>query len=483
AILQAYIQICRQLRIQGIDDGDVDFSVFHGLPQVIQKDRHIFNIWREELGGLTPKLDESDKVVYLLSKLALEIYPLFLIKTSVAGRLFSHTYFHISSSLYKLPEQNVLFKEIINDTSLKKMFSNIGKNEIDTTGYFMASSGRGGDLQLAGLPSTIITTAYELMRLRGELSQESLISSITKVVEIMRSVAEGELVQVPVFVGFHNVGFDGFDSLDTDWGLLRSYNEGVLELIPPTVKPSTGGSSNHILGFVLESKYPYKVDFNVVTESKSWPPELNQARDHLVNLQENLGLTFTIAIERTPPVGITPAWTLIVDPLSSGTTISWNPRLNSPVSFYICNVNDKNSIRKWCSTINNIEDSKIRIAIRRILSSINERMNPIDGFVDSVIAWENLFGGNAELSFRISSAIARLLKDDEESRHALQKKIVDFYNDRSKIVHGVKEITHEEAVNKRNECLGIALSCLRALYRTKPELISDPERAKKLILQ
>lgn len=358
AILQAYIQFCRQLRIEGIDQGDVDFSVFHGLPQLIQNGRHIFNIWREELGGLTPKL-----------------------------------------------------------------------------------------------------------------------------VEIMRLVAEGELVRVPVFVGFHNVGFDGFDSLNTDCGLLRSYNEGLLELIPPEARPSTLSESNHILGFVLESEYPYKVDFNVDGESKNWPPELNQARDHLVNLQENLSLTFAIAIERTPPVGITPAWTLIIDPLSSGTSISWNPRTNSPVPFYLCNVDNQNSIRNWSSMISNIDDSKIRIAIRRVLSSINERMNPIDGFIDSVIAWENLFGGNAELSLRISAAIARLLKDDEESKHALQKKIVDFYNERSKIVHGVKEITHKEAANKRNECLGIALSCLRALYRTKPELIPGPERAKKLILK
>ena len=59
---------------------------------------------------------------------------------------------------------------------------------------------------------------------------------------------------------------------------------------------------------------------------------------------------------------------------------------------------------KQGSTINATDDSKIRIAIRRVLSAINERMNPVDGFVDVIIAWENLFGGNAELSFRISTA-------------------------------------------------------------------------------
>ena len=30
-VLSDFIQICRQLRTQSIDQGDVDFSVFHGL--------------------------------------------------------------------------------------------------------------------------------------------------------------------------------------------------------------------------------------------------------------------------------------------------------------------------------------------------------------------------------------------------------------------------------------------------------------------
>jgi hypothetical protein len=106
-------------------------------------------------------------------------------------------------------------------------------------------------------------------------------------------------------------------------------------------------------------------------------------------------------------------------------------------------------------------DGKIRIAIRRILSSINGRMNPIDGFVDSVIAWENLFGGDAELSYRISISISKLLEESQQRRLELQKKIVNYYKDRSKIVHGVKDITHAEAVRKRNECLAIALAAIK----------------------
>jgi len=100
-------------------------------------------------------------------------------------------------------------------------------------------------------------------------------------------------------------------------------------------------------------------------------------------------------------------------------------------------------------------------------------------------AWENLFGANAELSYRISISISKLLEASFEDRLKLQKEIVDFYNDRSNIVHGLKEISYEDAEQKRNRCLQIALLSLRELYKNHPELIKDTksaDRSKKLAL-
>jgi len=51
-VLNDFIAICRKLRIEHIDKGDVDFSVFYTLPQIIQDDKHIFNVWHEKLGGI-----------------------------------------------------------------------------------------------------------------------------------------------------------------------------------------------------------------------------------------------------------------------------------------------------------------------------------------------------------------------------------------------------------------------------------------------
>ena len=483
-VIENFIQICRQYRIQSIDQGDVDFLVMHSLPQLFQGEKHLFNVWREQLGGELLSIEVEDRVVYLVSCLALELYPLFLIKPPRTMRHFTNTFSHISTALYKLNAHKELFGIIVKDDSLKNIFSTIGENDMDTTGNYTASTGRGGGIQLSVFPATLISNAYELMQLRGSISQEALLQAIEEVISMVRNVADGKTISVPVFIGFHNLGLENIDFLDIEWGKIRGYKQEIIDLIPQEARPSNLSGENKTLGFILESEYPYKVDFSPINEDKKreWPPELEQARSKLDNAQENLSLTFALAIDRKPPIGINPAWTLIVDPISQGTNISWSNKPRSPVPYYLLSSDASDSIKYWSSIIESTKDEKIRIAIRRILSSINERTNPIDGFVDSVIAWENLFGANAELSYRISISISKLLESSPEDRLALQKKIVKFYNDRSQIVHGSKEISHQDALQKRDQCLNIALSSLRRLYEEHQELIMDTDRSKKLAL-
>ena len=484
-VLKDFIQICRQLRIQSIDQGDVDLLIMPATYKFFQGEKHMFNVWREQLGGELRTIEVEDRVINLASCLALEIYPLFLIKPPHNRHYFTNTFSHISLALYNLSAHNELCSEILKDDSLKKIFSNIGENDMDTTGYYMASTGRGGGIQLSTFPATLISNAYELMQLRGLISQEALLQAIEKVINMVREVANGKTIHAPIFVGFHNLGLENIDLIDIKWGKIRGYNPEMLYLIPQEARPSNLGGENKTLGFILESEYPYKVDFSPLNEDGKFvfPPELEQARSKLDNALENLSLTFALAIERDPPVGINVAWTLIVDPISHGTNISWWNRPRSPMPYYLLNSDSSESIKYWSSIITLSNDEKIRIAIRRILSSMNERANPIDGFVDSVIAWENLFGGNAELSYRISISISKLLKVSPEDRLALQKKIVKFYNERSQIVHGSKEISYEDAKQKRNECLQIALSSLRKLYENHQDLIEDTDRSKKLALE
>ena len=76
------------------------------------------------------------------------------------------------------------------------------------------------------------------------------------------------------------------------------------------------------------------------------------------------------------------------------------------------------------------------VAIRRTISGMTSRGDPSDALVDLVIGWENLFGADQELSFRISASIAAILGADAPQRRRLQKQCGQIYTDRSKIVHG-----------------------------------------------
>ena len=483
-VLKSFILICRQRRIQSIDQVDVDSHIMYILSQIFLGETHLFNVWREQLGGKLLTIEVEDRVVNLASCLALELYPLFLIKPPRSRHHFANTFSDISLALYKLSAHKELFSEILKDDSLKNFFSNIGENDMDTTGSYMASTGKGGGIQLSIFPKTLISNAYELMQLRGLISQDALLQAIEEVINMVRDVANGKTIHVPVFVGFHNVGLENIDLIDIKWGKIRGYNPEMLDLIPQEVRPSSSGDKNKTQGLILESEYTYKVDFSPQNEEKCvWPPELEQARSNLDYAKENLSLIFALAIERDPPVGISVAWTLIVDPINYGTNISWSNRSTFPMPYYLLSSDSSESVKYWSSKINTSKDENIRIAVRRILSSINERTNPIDGFIDSVIAWENLFGGNAELSYRISISISKLIERNLEKRLKLQKEIVNLYNKRSRIVHGSENISYEDAEQKRNRCLEIALSSLKKLYEIYPDLIKDTNRSKKLALE
>lgn len=481
-VLLRFIKICRQLRVRDIDDGDVDLSMIYSLPRILQDDRHVFNLWREELGGERFNIDVHDPVVFSATKIALEIFPIFLMNRPGNGNYFLESISHLNILIHSLSEGKKLIAGIMADPSLSKLFNNAAKSEMEAQCEYMASSGRGGVFQLAVFPASLISNSYELMKLRGNVSRDALLLSIAETVEMLRVLAEGNQVEVPAFIGFHNVGLDDFSEIEIEGGKIRGYNEEILSLIPTEARPSSLAGENKVLGLILEYRYPYSVVLGEQKNDDKWPPELEQLKKRLGLVGENLALTLALAVNRDPAIGINQAWNLVFDPLCQGVNISWRYGVRSPMPYYLLKKSEVDAVSHWYKTINETEDGKIRLAIRRILSSINDRTSPIDAFIDSIISWENLFGGNAELSYRISISIAKLLKEKPEERSELQRKIVKYYSERSKVLHGVEEMSSELATKKRDECIRIALDAMKKLYAEHRDLISNPERARVLAL-
>jgi hypothetical protein len=151
--------------------------------------------------------------------------------------------------------------------------------------------------------------------------------------------------------------------------------------------------------------------------------------------------------------------------------------------YYRANDVDAKAVADWALMLSSTDDSRIQVAQRRILSALSQRSDPVDGFVDAIVAWENLFGSReGELRFRITMAMASLLAGSVEERLTLQDRLKKLYDERSAVVHGGKELNSEEAREQRNTSLSLVLAALRRLYRDFPQWINDPDRARKIVL-
>lgn len=208
AVLNQFIDICRQLRLQGLDDGDVDFHVLHSLPQMFIEDKHLFSVLHETMGGAIKYVEHDDKIVHILNRLATKLFPLFLIKFSSRASYFQKMHDHIRTSIYHLPEYKELCSEIMADPILSTIFDEIGENAIQTYGSYSASTGQGGGVQLATLPQTLFINSYELMRMRGFLNLSEFSQAAEFNVNVLRDAVLGQVVEVPAFIGLRNTSID-----------------------------------------------------------------------------------------------------------------------------------------------------------------------------------------------------------------------------------------------------------------------------------
>lgn len=483
-IFEAYIQMCVDLRARNTNSHDPQYSLVHSLSYQIQNERHVFSLWREELGGVYPKLDQTDRLKYALSNLALHTYPILLLHPAspFPPYIGNFTTFPQSPGIAK--SYNDLIQEISGDVSLGKIFSPIDQARRDTVTYF-SNAGRGGSILLRTFPETIVIKTYEACQLENRVSMEDYVSMLSKSVDLYRAIAEGKSVDVPVYIGFHNIGFMDITELDTSLGTLKAYSEGVYDLLPSECRPSTlGGEGREVLGLILKTKLSYKVWLDKSRDEKKWNSAVTAVFSNLDDIEKNLCLAITLAVNRTPPVSATRVWTFIWDPISLGANLSYKLNALSPMHHHLLDANDCASVSKWCDRIVERASRNLTIAFHRITSCISERLNPVDGFIDAVIALESMFGTSSttELKFRMSMGIAKLLESDYGRRVELQKIVSDLYDDRSKIVHGAKTVSPAEATVMRNSAVDIALRCLRVLFEAKTELLSSNDRSKQILL-
>jgi hypothetical protein len=246
-------------------------------------------------------------------------------------------------------------------------------------------------------------------------------------------------------------------SIETKWGILRPWRETDSLVFSGFVdhQPDRGS----VLDTVVE------MDLNVL-------PDDDPGRIHIAMLDDERWQRLALALLLAQPAdkaSPTEPWAIMQEQvLAPGANGGSAQRFRKGPSFAAEHVSE---ISSWLERVANPALS--RIAVFRLTSMV-QRFDNVDAFIDGVIVWENLFGtgDTQELSYRVSTNMACVLSDDNAARVPLQAELKKLYTLRSRVVHGGRHLSAAEAGTTRARAQVLTIEAMQRLLANHAELVS-----------
>lgn len=485
AALSQLIPLAERVAQQRLDQPgypiSLSLSVLGSVPE--GADTSIGNLVRLSAGGVIEQpeaISDDDQVLASLHRLARDAYPQLLVPSEEAS------WQHRDLSFFRHPGRSDLQNAVHDDPQLSAMYPS-EDGELGRQGYVVNSLGRGGTVQSVMFAETVVRAAWDLASMSTAVpSLGSLYRALEESVEVLRRALAGLSTETKALFAF--TGFTtGGRTVETPWGVLRPIAAAERAAAPPSLEGGVSGTDaggrsvtvSYSGEVVLDAKVPFGLSAHGWQPGEETPdfPAFTQLDGARVmrRCSEGVQLALLLAVDR--PVGQWPtarfAWHWIADPTSHGRSMGWADPRTSP-GFMPTELSEDEcaALRRWCGLVEAHWLPQVDIAVRRLLSAAQVRNDAADRLVDSVIAWENLFGtSEGEPRLRISSAMAWLLAETVAERTHLQKEIKQLYDDRSKIVHG-GTFDQSAIADKANRAVELARSCLRALFADRSEILA-----------
>lgn len=177
---------------------------------------------------------------------------------------------------------------------------------------------------------------------------------------------------------------------------------------------------------------------------------------------------------------LVPTWRGLDEPFNHGTALSWrDPRHGTGITPTQLTDAEADAWAEWYDKLNTPHVAKIELALTRILRAIAERREPSDVLIDSVIAWERLFGTKeGEPTFRVTSCLAKLLADGLDERLKLKAQLGKIYTLRSDVVHGNRVLERDDYA-LCYEALDKAIEAVRVLLADRQDILRLPDGARR----
>jgi hypothetical protein len=395
-------------------------------------------------------------------------------------------------SLYQHPARRVLEAALLEDSALARLFPD-DEPGLGRRGFVYNSLGRGATIQSVMFSETVIAAAWDLAQMTNDdPSLENLLVAIGSNVDTIREAVTGGSPLVPARLVFTGMAADPGTKVTTPWGTLRLMSDIERRAAPASLEGAVSGTDHdgksvtvsYAGELVLDAYVPYQLAIRPMADLESdehlWPSMPGAAQ--IMRQVDAFRLAVLLSVDRPPGSWVTArlSWHWLADPLSPGRSIGWSDVRSAPGFMpYHLTVEDCEQVTAWASRIEAHWKPQIDIAVRRVLSAAHARTDSADRLVDSVIAWENLFGtSKGEPRLRVSAAMAWLLEPDTQGRLTRQDQLKRLYDDRSKIVHGAK-FDERQLGERANDALAVARSTLQILFRDRPDVLGLPDGAAR----
>ena len=364
------------------------------------------------------------------------------------------------------------------------------------------SDGSGGSVDIRHVPEHILSAFHVTMDTTSGVLQAAC-DAVHDSVELARALAGGEAVHTTATVGLGNVTLaDEVPAIELPGMRVRRPSPFEQRNVPFATQPTIVldvDTRLRLLNVASQAFMPNEDDMEAL---RNFAAEQERLREHTPEISRTSAsiaeritqVRFAMALASHQRRLIGPIWlyTVFRNPLtgSGGNSLQG---FNDPTSTFPSQVIDPiiaRSISKYCVATDDL-DQGLRVGRRRILRAISERNDPIDSFIDFVIAWESLVGSSENTSYVVAATMSLLLAPDNvQKRKSLYSQIRKLYDRRSGLVHGTighdvesKSFKLADVRSYADQSGKLAIDTFKRVLR-RPELIglSAQERSRMILV-
>lgn len=430
------------------------------------------NSIRVESGGQIFEPESGSGLIQYLQKIAASVFPILLIPVTddLPTKPAS-----LTDPILSYPESRFAAAAILSDPDLSRLCPRVaGGDEADPgLEVFLSHS----------VIENVITYAFNklILSLRELPSIEDLCTAIPDSVATARDLLQGKQVVLPALVGLGNIKLPEGSVIETQVGRLSEYLK-VYDRWSPwqlrgrrTIHNSDRGQHEFIragnIVMQVDARVRVKVADNGAETGIPWTMHPVDASATIAG-ESTVLLAATLGIKNDPPVAIYPTWSIRFSPLMEDFATGRDTAERRTIAPLVALSHEEVAAwGNWISRISDVGLNGVEVAARRIQLAIAERDSPLDRFVDSIIAWENIFGGGSEMTLRISASLALLLGKDIGHRQQIYDEARKLYMLRGKVVHGADTMKSKDMPASAAAGLRVAIDAMRKLYEELPDIV------------